>query len=538
MVRNARKPRNLLLSLIGLVLLVGMVTVAILALLGPVVGNVFSSTVSGGCLNCGLAVSPGTSYAYTPGDGNVPSYGGTVPVNDEPYANVFFKRSGVNPFIDTEDDPLSTFALEVDTGSYTITRRYLTDGYLPPAEAVRVEEFVNYFEYGEPAPEEGTFAITLDGGPTPFVQNERYRVIRIGLQAREVADEGRKDAVLTFVVDTSGSMEMENRLGAVQHALSRLVDTLRPTDQVSIVAFGAQAWVVLPATPASDREAILDAIYSLSPDGSTNAAQGLRLGYQLASRAYRPEAINRVILCSDGVANTGLTGAGDILDEIRGYTLEGINLTTVGFGMSNYNDVLMERLADEGNGIYAYVDTPREAEKLFVHNLTGMLQTIAMDVKVQVSFDPEIVSRYRLIGYENRALRDQDFRLDTVDAGEIGAGHHVTAIYEVKLMEGARGELAVVTLRWEDPDTGQVAEMTAAIDVEHLAAEFEGTSAAFRLAVLTAEFAEILRESYWTGERTLADLLPWLSLVEEFEDPEVLEFIGLVQRAAALTDTP
>jgi len=481
---------------------------------------------------------PVTSYAYTPGDGNVPSYGGTVLVNDEPYENVFFKRSGVNPFIDTEDDPLSTFALEVDTGSYTITRRYLTDGYLPPAEAVRVEEFVNYFDYGEPAPEEGTFAITLDGGPTPFVQNERYRVIRIGLQAREVAVEGRKDAVLTFVVDTSGSMEMENRLGAVQHALSRLVDTLRPTDQIGIVAFGTQARIVLPATPASDREAIQDAIYSLSPKGSTNAADGLRLGYQLASRAYRPEAINRVILCSDGVANTGLTGAGDILDEIRGYTLEGINLTTVGFGIGNYNDVLMERLADEGNGIYAYVDTPLEAEKLFVHNLTGMLQTIAMDVKVQVSFDPEIVSRYRLIGYENRALRDQDFRLDTVDAGEIGAGHHVTALYEVKLMEGASGELAVVTLRWEDPDTGQVAEMTAAIDVEHLAAEFEGTSAAFRLAVLTAEFAEILRESYWTGERTLADLLPWLSLVEEFEDPEVLEFIGLVQRAAALTDTP
>jgi Ca-activated chloride channel family protein len=340
--------------------------------------------------------------------------------------------------------------------------------------------------------------------------------------------------VLTFVVDTSGSMEMENRLGAVQNALSRLVDNLRPTDQVAIVAFGMQARVVLPATPASDRGAIQDAIYSLRPDGSTNAAEGLRLGYELASRAYRPGAINRVILCSDGVANTGLTGAEDILDEIRGYTLEGIDLATVGFGMGNYNDVLMERLADEGNGFYAYVDTPREAEKLFVENLTGTLQTVAMDAKVQVSFNPDVVSRYRLIGYENRALRDEDFRVDTVDAGEIGAGHDVTALYEVKLQEGASGELAAVTLRWEDPDTGQVAEMTEAIAVEKLAAEFEDTSAAFRLAVLTAAFAEVLRESYWVGERTLADLLPWLRSLEEFEDPEVMEFIGLVQHAAAL----
>ncbi len=532
--KNTRKRRNFLLSLIGIVLLVSMVMIAILALLGPAIGNVFSSTVSN-CLDCGAGTSPGTSYAHNPADGGVPSYGGTVPVNGEPYANVFFKHSGVNPFIDTEDDPLSTFALDVDTGSYTITRRYLTDGYLPPVEAVRVEEFVNYFDYGEPPPEEGTFAITLDGGPTPFVQNERYRVIRIGLQAEKVSDESRKDAVLTFVVDTSGSMEMENRLGAVQHALSRLVDTLRPTDQVGIVAFGAQARVVLPATPASDRGAIQDAIYSLRPDGSTNAAEGLRLGYELASRAYRPGAINRVILSSDGVANTGLTGAEDILDEIRGYTLEGINLATVGFGMGNYNDVLMERLADEGNGTYAYVDTPREAEKLFVENLTGTLQTLAMDAKVQVSFNPEVVSRYRLIGYENRALRDEDFRRDTVDAGEIGAGHHVTALYEVKLKEGASGELAAVTLRWEDPDTGEVAEMTEAIAVEQLAADFEGASAAFRLAVMTAEFAEILRESYWAGERTLADLLPWLSSLEEFEDPEVLEFFGLVRRAAALT---
>jgi Ca-activated chloride channel family protein len=536
---KTRSVRKVVLSTIGSLLLVGMTTIVILALLGPSVGNVFSNIVSN-CTNCGSgwagaytgSYNGGSAYqAY--GDG-YQTYGGTDPVNGEPYADMFFKHSGVNPFIDTEDDPLSTFALDVDTGSYAVTRRYLTEGYLPPAEAVRVEEFVNSFDYREPPPELGIFSITLEGGNTPFVQTERYRVIRIGIQGKEILEHDRKDAVLTFVVDTSGSMEMENRLGAVQQALARLVDELRSTDQVAIVAFGAQARVVLPATPASERGAIREAIYRLRPDGSTNAAEGLMLGYQTASRAFRPGAINRVILCSDGVANTGLTSAEDMLEQVRGYAEDGIHLATIGFGMGNYNDVLMERLANDGNGIYAYVDTPREAEKLFVEDLTGTLQTIAMDAKVQVSFNPETVSRYRLIGYENRALRDEDFRRDDVDAGEIGAGHDVTALYEVKLLEVAAGELAAVTLRWQDPDTGEVSELSEKIAVEALASSFEESSDAFRLAVLAAQFAEILRESYWIGERTLNDLTPWLYSLESLEDSEVWEFIDLVQRAALL----
>ncbi len=278
-------------------------------------------------------------------------------------------------------------------------------------------------------------------------------IVRFGIQGYQVSEEDRKPASLTFVIDISGSMEMENRLGLVKQSLQLLVDRLRPSDTVAIVVYGSDAYVVLNPTSGEDRNRILEAIYSLHTEGATNAEAGLRLGYQLAYQAFRPGAINRVILCSDGVANVGVTGPDAILEEIRGYTETGITLTTVGFGMGNFNDVLMEQLADKGDGNYAYVDTLDEARRLFVDNLTSTLQVIAKDAKVQVDFNKEVVARYRLIGYENRAVADQDFRNDTVDAGEIGAGHHVTALYAVILNPGAQGRLATVQLRWQDPQS-------------------------------------------------------------------------------------
>jgi Ca-activated chloride channel homolog len=536
MAKTPARPRIPIVEILGILFLLGMITIGTLGLLGPAIGNVFSSITSNCCAS-GYSYSlpaPVTPYG---GDGGYPTYGGTDPVNGEPYADVFFKDYGVNPFIDTEDDPLSTFALDVDTGSYTIARRYLADGYLPPAEAVRVEEFVNYFEYGEVAPVDGAFAVSLDGGPTPFVQNDRYQVIRVAIQGKEVDDRERRPAVLVIVIDSSGSMADGNRLGMVQASLAGLVETLGPADRVGVVAFDSQARVVLPVTPVSEREAILDAIYSLSPGDSTNAADGLLLGYQLADRAYQPGAINTVILCSDGVANSGVTGASEILATIRSESKGGIHLATVGFGMGNFNDVLMERLADEGDGIYAYVDNAAEAEKVFVENLTGTLQTIAMDAKVQVSFNPQVVSRYRLIGFENRGLRDEEFLDDTVDAGEVGAGQDVTALYEVKFHDGASGEIAQVVLRWEDPDTHDVEQLTESIFSADLAPSFEATSSAFQLAVISAEFAEILRDSYWAQERTLADVVPWLERLKPIaqDDEDVWEFIRLVERAASIS---
>jgi Ca-activated chloride channel family protein len=482
------------------------------------------------------AAAPTVGLQPTPADMG-PTYGGLNPVNGEPYHDVFFEDYGVNPFIDTEDDHLSTFALDVDTGSYTITRRYLRDGNLPPDEAIRVEEFVNFFDMGYPLPEQVAFSIHLEGGPTPFIQNERYKVIRIGIQGYDIPDDERKDAMLTFVIDVSGSMDMENRLGAVKDALTRLVESLRPTDQVRIVVYGSRAEKILDPTPVFEQQTILDAIRQLEPDGATNAEEGLQMGYKMASKSFLTGGINRVILCSDGVANVGNTGPDKILESIREYANQGIQLTTVGFGMGNYNDVLMEQLADDGDGFYAYVDTPEEAEKLFVDDLTGTLQAIAMDAKVQVDFNPDVVSRFRLIGFENRALEDDEFRDDSVDAGEIGAGHSVTALYEVKMIENARGEIATVFMRWQDPDIYRVSEISRSIGASELAPSFEETSSSFKLAVMVVEFAEILRDSYWAQQHTLNDVVEQLNSQDwpPFEDDLVLEFEELVREAARLS---
>ena len=458
------------------------------------------------------------------------------PEGNEPY-DMFFEDYGVNPLIDTEDDNLSTFALDVDTGSYTIMRNYINDGYLPPEESVRVEEYVNYFEQGyESPPAHQAFGIYIDGAPSPFTETERYQMLRVGIQGYDVSDHERKDVSLTFVIDISGSMDMDNRLGLVKRSLELLVEQLRPTDQVGIVVYGSDARVILDPTPASRKGRILRAIYDLRTEGATNAEAGLRLGYMMAMHAYEPEAVNRVILCSDGVANVGATEAYAILDEVRGYVEEGVTMATFGFGMDNYNDTLMEQLADNGDGFYAYVDDIDEARRLFVDDLTSTLQTIAMDAKVQVDFNPEVVSRYRLVGFENRDVADEDFRDNRVDAGEIGAGHSVTALYEVKLYPEAYGQIATVYMRWEDPDTRQVVEMSKDFYVSDLDREFHKADPYFQRAVVVAEYAEILRDSYWAGESSLEAVYEEAQWVSEYlyRDEEMQEFVELVRQAGRL----
>ncbi len=454
------------------------------------------------------------------------------PANGEAYHDMYFKGSGTNPFIDTEDDHLSTFAMDVDTGSYSITRRYLTDGYLPPPEAVRVEEFVNTFDYNYTPPTDNAFAIHVDGAPSRFGEGKRLQLLRIGLQGRVIPAAHRKDAILTFVIDVSGSMQKENRLGLVKKALTLLVDQLRPTDKVGIVVYGSRGRLVLPHTGIEQRSEILAAINSLAPGGSTNAEEGLRIGYDLAWRNASVNHINRVILCSDGVANVGNTGPDEILKEIRTYVNKGIMLSTVGFGMGNYNDVLMEQLADTGNGSYAYVDTLTEAKRIFVENLTGTLQFIAKDAKIQVDFNSEVVSRFRLLGYENRSLNHEQFRDDTADAGEVGSGHQVTALYEVKLNPDAIGKLATVSIRYADADNHKVSEVSEDISVSQLHESFDAAPATFRLAAGVAEFAEILRESYWAKDGSL-DLVRQVvkDAFPEADSEQVVELMYLVNKA-------
>ena len=467
---------------------------------------------------------PGMGPASTAPGSNMPQS------QREPY-DMFFQDYGVNPLIDTEDDHLSTFALDVDTGSYTIMRNYLNEGNLPPSDSVRVEEYINYFHQGYPNPSaHQAFGIFVDGAPSPFTQTERYQMLRIGIQGYQVPTEERQDSSLTFVIDVSGSMDMDNRLELVKRSLELLVEQLDRRDSVSIVVYGTDARVVLDPTPGSEKHAILSAIYSLHPEGATNAEAGIRLGYQMALHAYNPNGINRVILCSDGVANVGNTEAEVILAEIRGHVEEGVTMTTIGFGMDNYNDTLMEQLADNGNGFYAYVDDMRESKRLFIDNLTSTLQTIAMDAKVQVDFNREVVMRYRLVGFENRAVADDQFRDNTVDAGEIGAGHSVTALYEVKLFPEASGKIATVYMRWEDPDSRSVTELSKDFYTSDLTREFSDADVYFQRAVVVAEYAEILKHSYWAEGSSLDDVYREAVRLYEFmpRERDMEEFVNLV----------
>ena len=463
-----------------------------------------------------------------------PVFTATPPGN--PPRDMFFEDYGVNPFIDTEDDNLSTFATDVDTGSYTIARSYINQGMLPPEDSVRVEEYINYFPQDYPLPSSReTFMISIDGAPTPFTETDRYHVIRVGIQGYDIQEDDRKDVSLTFVIDVSGSMGNGNRLEMVQDALEMLVDQLGPSDSVGIVAYTDTAWVVLPHTSARNKSEIIEAIYSLYPMASTNAEAGLILGYREANKAFLSNGINRVILCSDGVANVGNTGPDSIWESIEDYASEGITLTSVGVGMGNYNDVLMEQLADQGNGFYAYIDNMNEARRLFVHDLVSTLQVIALDAKAQVIFNPEVVSRYRLVGFENRAIADEDFRNNRVDAAEIGAGHSVTALYEIKLNSGAWGEIATVQLRWKNPDTYRVEEISKTIDTRDLEDSFRRADPYFKLDVLVAEFGEILRNSYWADGTSIQDVLEYAKdLPDTLERGEVYEFIDLLEQAVYL----
>ena len=461
--------------------------------------------------------------------------GGTDTVNDADYDLTFFQHYGVNPFIDTEDDHFSTFAIDVDTASYTVARRFLDDGNLPDQNAVRVEEFVNFFDQGYEVPTEDAFAIHIEGSPSPF-GGANHWLMRVGLQGKELLEEQRQDATLVFTIDISGSMAREDRLGLVKQSLRLLVDELRSGDKVAIVTYGDRGSVLLEPTEGRNKGEILQAIDSVQPGGSTYVEDGLKVAYKLAVEEVEPGRITRVMVLSDGVGNVGNTGSDSILNQIRDYVDQGVTLTTVGFGMGNYNDILMEQLANDGDGAYYYVDTLSEAQRIFVDDLTGTLQYIAKDAKVQVDFNPETVSRYRLLGYENRDVADEDFRNDAVDAGEIGAGHSVTALYELKLREGAEGTLGTVYMRYEDVGLNEVIEINQELQSSDLAIAFEEASARFQLSAVVAEFAEVLRGSYWARDGSLQAVADQARRVQQLlpESSDVAEFAGLAAQAASL----
>ena len=469
--------------------------------------------------------------------------------NERP-RDMYFRFWGDNAFELAELDAQSTFSVDVDTASYALARRYLNEGHLPERAQIRTEEFVNYFDADLAAPREGTFAIHTELAPSRFGGGSRS-MLRVGLRGKVVPKNERDALALTFVIDTSGSMKTDQRLELVKHAVRLLVGELEARDRIAIVAYSNDARLVLPMTSASEAALIESALYPLAPNGSTNAEAGLKMGYALAKSALDGESHNRVLFLSDGVANVGQTDQDRIAADVRGLREQGIFLNTIGVGISNHNDTFLEQLANNGDGICDYVDSPKAARRAIVERFSGAFVPIASDVKIQVEFDPSRVFRYRLLGYENRAIADKDFRNDAVDAGEVGSGHQVVALYEIehtpagvnKSDEASKdGPLATVRVRYKepkgtsaDPLETPVSEISAVVNSSGARESFAQASPGFRRSAVVAQFAEVLRRSSHSWGDSYDDLFAEArQLSAELNDPDFDEFVGLIGRARQL----
>ncbi len=445
-----------------------------------------------------------------------------------------YTHYGVNGMTLVSEDALSTFAVDVDTASYTVARRKLQSQTLPPQSSVRVEEFVNYFPYSYdgPSPDEGPVAVHIEAAPNPFAEDTH--VLRVGVKASELSDFDRVPVHLTFLVDVSGSMSAPDKLPLAKRSLRYMVDQLEPEDTIAIGTYAGRVGQVLEPTPVSNRALIHQALASLGAGGSTAMSSGIDMAYRMAQSSFVPNSENRVIVLSDGDANVGPASHDQILRQISEYAGQGITLTTVGFGMGNYKDTMMEQLANKGDGNYYYIDSFNEAKRVFGTNLAGTVQTVARDVKLQVEFNDEDVLSYRLIGYENRDVADRDFRNDKVDAGEIGSGHTVTALYEVVFRDGWSGSFGTVRVRAKAPGRDTAAEeWSTPMRAKHVSKAIERTSRDFRIATAAASFAELLRGSPHLQETTFAEveaLATGARRAQFVEDGELIELIATAGR--------
>ena len=426
-----------------------------------------------------------------------PEAGGSANPNDRPLPLMYFEGHGVNPFIDADEDALSTFALDGDTASYEILALYLAQPALPPPDAVRVEEFINSLPQDYPAAE-GALGLHLDAAPSPFGE-EGYVLLRVGVSNPAPRTE-RGPVSLIFVVDVSGSMEADNRIGVARDVIVGLAGMMTAQDRAAIVTYGDRASLVSGFADGDRRQEIVAAARALRTGGSTFAEDGLRLAYDLAGDELERGQQVRIVLLSDGVANVGATGPESILELVDQQAQRSATLTSIGVGISgNYNDVLLEALANRGNGTYHYLADREAANRYLEESATGIFTETARDARIQVEFNPAAVRKYRLIGYENRAVSDEDFRDDSLDFGEPGFARDVTALYELRLEDGAApdGVLATVRLRWLDPASGEPIEIAAGITVSEIVADIGSASPHFRQTAAAAEFAELLRKSFW-----------------------------------------
>ncbi len=450
----------------------------------------------------------------------------------EPKGTEDFRDYGINPVVDPAKDRFSTFAIDVDTASYSISRRKLMEGTLPPFSSVRAEEFLNYFDYSYAAPTKGPFAVHFAAAPSPFTKG--HHLVRIGVKGKSIPASERKPVHLVYLVDTSGSMQAVDKMGLTKTSLKMLTNSLQKGDTVALCTYAGSVREVLAPTGIDNKDKILAAIEDLTASGSTAMASGIELAYKLAERTQVKGHVNRVIVLSDGDANVGRTSHTEILAMIGRYKEKGITLSTVGFGSGNYKDTMMEQLADKGDGNYAYIDSEVQAKRVFQDQLSGMLEVIARDVKIQVEFDPKVVQQYRLIGYENRDVADKDFRNDKVDAGEIGNGHSVTAVYDVVLKNTASSPL-VLRLRHKPAIGGETASESAfPMEAAAIGASFDGAPRDFRFATTVAAFAEVLRQSPHARDWPLKDIA---KIADQAADSraEQQEFVSLVHRAERIS---
>lgn len=471
---------------------------------------------------------------YGAGGGNFGKKGGIATRREMP-SRLQYTDHGVNALTNVLDDPMSTFAADVDTASYTNARRELQSGRLPNVAAVRVEEFVNYFDYPAPDPVgDRIFAVRAEAAPSPWT-SQRH-ILRIGVNTKEPNMEKRSPVALTFLVDTSCSMSGSDRLPMAQRALKTMVQGLTAEDSVSLATYAGNSRIVLAPTSAAKQSKIFSAIDALRTRGGTAMGAGVDNAYDLAQKAYRKGIENRVVILSDGDANIGPISHEALLKRISSYADQGITLSTIGFGRGNYQDTLMEQFANKGDGNSFYVDSDREAQRVFGTRLVSTLQTVARDVKFQVVFNPDAVMAYRLIGYENRDVADKDFRNDAVDAGEVGVGHAVTALYELVLRDAPKGDVAQVHIRHKMPgkDTAAV-ESSYAIPQTMVRDEWADVSDSYRVALAAAAFAEKLRASQHVEELRYSDIAGLLNGKQAPKTTEENELLSLIRKAERLS---
>ncbi|PID73429.1 MAG: hypothetical protein CSB33_03830 [Desulfobacterales bacterium] len=493
-----------------------------------------------------MAPAPSPSVMPAPGDAVPPDF------NTEEY-----ERIRENSFKNTLQDPISTFSIDVDTASYANLRRFIQQSRVPPRDAVRIEEMINYFSYDYPEPAgEHPFSITTEAGPCPW--NQDHRLVHIGLQGKNLDYANLKPANLVFLIDSSGSMSAPNKLPLLKKSFKLLLNECGENDRISIVAYAGAAGLILPPTPAGEKEKILASLDRLQAGGSTAGGAGIRLAYDTAEKSFIPDGNNRVILATDGDFNIGVSSTSELVRLIENKRKTGIFLTILGFGMGNYKDGRMERISNAGNGNYFYIDTIREAEKVFVREMRANLFTIAQDVKIQVEFNPATVAGWRLIGYENRLLATEDFNDDTKDAGELGAGHTVTALYELvpagtpndlppaaKLryqkngITPAAGESPVsgelLHIRFRYKPVGENISRLMEQPLSSAASSLDATSENFRFSAAVAGFGMLLRDSKFKNELNYDDVLALArSATGRDENGDRAEMIRLIEIRALM----